>query len=478
MKVSLLTVTPGFSDDIADVVRVFWKDACFTVGVPGGDVEITHTETLSGGILTCLVTMTGGASGERSRNVSPDPLIEKRLHKRQLKQAVYDAMRQATRHTPPWGSLTGIRPTRLLYEAFARGLDYDSALLEIQDTFSVIREKATLLGRIVNVQRELPPPEHTDIDLYIGIPFCVTRCAYCSFICGEVGNGKLLAPYVDTLIGEIRAVKALIAQRGLRPRAFYMGGGTPTSLPPELLARVLDAAGEWISVCAESTVEAGRPDTITAEKLQIIRSAGITRLSVNPQTAHDETLRTIGRAHTARQTVDAYTLARAAGFGHINMDLIAGLPGEDLGMFLQTLNFARALYPESLTIHTLSIKRASLLHLWEATLPDGALAESMVRAGAEAAGSMGLRPYYLYRQKNTAGNQENVGYALPGHECLYNVDMMEETASVMALGAGGVSKRLFPRQALIKRVYNVSDIAAYMARADEMAARKRALWDE
>lgn len=305
---------------------------------------------------------------------------------------------------------------------------------------------------------------------------CRAVRTYCSFLSGEVGKGELLAPYVEALEREIAQTIALLEETGLRPRAFYMGGGTPTALPAPLLRRVLRAAQPLTARCREITVEAGRPDTIDRDKLQALLDYGVTRISVNPQTKHDETLARIGRRHTCRQTEEAYALARQMGFSHINMDLIAGLPGENLQMFEETLAWLRSLAPESMTVHTLSIKRSSLLHLWEAQLPDGEMVADMVRAGARTAHEMGMQPYYLYRQKYMAGNQENVGYALPGHACLYNVEMMEETANVLAMGAGAASKRLFDRQGFIRRAFNVSDIRQYISRVDEMAQRKRDLF--
>ncbi|MBQ6255225.1 MAG: coproporphyrinogen dehydrogenase HemZ, partial [Clostridia bacterium] len=377
----------------------------------------------------------------------------------------------------PWGSLTGIRPTRLIYEGMSRGLTLTEATEEVRDIFDILPEKAALLREIVEVQSQMGEPEDKDVDLYVGIPFCVSRCAYCSFLSGEVGKGRQLPPYVDALEKEIAGTLSLIEEKGLNPRAFYMGGGTPTSLSAPLLDRVLSAVQPFIDRAKEVTVEAGRPDTIDEEKLRVIRDHGATRISINPQTMHDETLRRIGRRHTAAQTEAAYALARKRGFRHINMDLIAGLPGEDFGMFLQSLAWSRALSPESLTVHTLSIKRSSLLHLWEAELPDGDMVARMVDAGRAEAEARGMRPYYLYRQKHMAGNLENVGYALPGHGCLYNVDMMEETGHVMAVGAGAISKRVDPSMGRIERAPNVSEISQYIERTGEMLKRKRNLWD-
>ena len=478
ITVSLWTPTEPFANDLADVMRIFWGNIELRVNAAGGEVTVTHTETVSKGLRRCRMEVAGTYTGqaERARETSPDPLLEKRYHKRLIKQTLYAVMVQITGRTPPWGSLTGIRPTRLLYEGMSRGLTLDEAVAETRESFDVRPDKAELLREIITVQQEMTWPAEDEVDLYVGIPFCVSRCAYCSFLSGEVGKGKQLPPYVEALEKEIAGTLDLIREKGLRPRAFYMGGGTPTSLSAPLLDRVLTAAAPFLARAREVTVEAGRPDTIDRDKLAVIRDHGAGRISINPQTMHDETLARIGRRHTTAQTEAAYALARQTGFHHINMDLIAGLPGENLDMFLKTLAWSRNMAPESLTVHTLSIKRSSLLHLWEAALPEGDMVESMVEAGRREAAARGMRPYYLYRQKHMAGNLENVGYALPGHACLYNVDMMEETGHVMAVGAGAISKRVNPRIGRIERAPNVSEISQYIDRVAEMMERKRTLW--
>lgn len=478
MKVSLFTPTPAFSNDLADVIRVFWGNIVLLVNEDGGEVTVVHREKEENGERWCRMEMSGAFLGasERRAILTEDPLVSKRLHKRLIKQTLYDVMKQVTGRTPPWGSLTGIRPTRLIYEAMSRGLTLEEAEKETAERFYVRQDKAELLREIVSVQLGIDPPRDSEADLYVGIPFCVSRCAYCSFLSGEVGKGKQLPPYVDALEKEIQGTLRLMEEKGLMPRAFYMGGGTPTSLSAPLLERVLTAARPFIDRAREVTVEAGRPDTIDRDRLQAIRNCGATRISINPQTKHDATLERIGRRHTCAQTEAAYALAREMGFSHINMDLIAGLPGESLDMFLETLAWSRALRPESLTVHTLSIKRSSLLHLWEAQLPDGAMVESMVEAGRREAAARGMHPYYLYRQKHMAGNLENVGYALPGHACVYNIDMMEETAHVFAAGAGAISKRVDPRIGRIERAPNVSEVGEYIRREEEMLERKKALW--
>lgn len=475
MNVALRTATPAFASEMLDVVRLFFDDAAPS---EQGDITIEHDEREESGERVSVVRVSGayGAKSERRQRPERDPLIDKRLHKRQVKLTLYDCMKQIAGATPPWGALTGVRPARLVRARTDAGADVDAAIADVKETFDLSEEKASLLRAVVLAQTALSQPSESDVDLYIGVPFCVSRCAYCSFISAEVGRGERLAPYVDAAAREIEGVCDLIARIGLSPRALYVGGGTPTALPAALLDRLLTAATPLLRAAREITVEAGRPDTIDREKLSVLRDHGATRLSINPQTMHDDTLRRIGRAHTKKQTEDAYALARAMGFSHINMDLIAGLPGENAGDFAETLAWSEGLSPESLTIHTLSIKRSSLMHLWEASLPDGKMVADMVRMGARSAARRGMRPYYLYRQKHMAGNQENVGYALPGRECLYNVEMMEETAHILAMGAGGISKRVAPDEGKILRAPNISDIGAYIARAGEMLERKRALW--
>ena len=405
-------------------------------------------------------------------------LHRKRAARRLCRQTLYDLCREVTGIHPPWGSLTGVRPTHLLYEALDAGQTEDEAVVRLIRTFDVTEEKALLLRDVVRVQRSLPGPDDGQIDVYVGIPFCTTRCAYCSFSSGELGKGKLVEPYLQALFHEMEEGAGLMREAGKKIRAVYVGGGTPTALNEDQLTRLLEKLMTLFPGAGEYTVEAGRPDTITPGKLRAIREAGVGRISINPQTMNDRTLQVIGRAHTAQQVEEAYAMARAEGMGHINMDVIAGLPGEKPQDFARTMEAAVRLRPESLTVHTLAIKRSSRMHLENAPLPDGDEAAAMVRMGMEAARQLGLAPYYLYRQKHMAGNQENVGYALPGHACQYNVDIMEETTHILALGAGGISKRIYPGEGQIGRAPNVSNIEQYIARVEEMIQRKRTLFLE
>ena len=481
MRVLFQTPVPEFAKEVGDVVALFFDDVEYFINQEGPmpELRLEHHEAAPGGVRECCVTLKGLYEGDftLSETVQTDALAEKRLHKRQVKRCVYMALKQVTGLVLPWGSLTGVRPTRLVYESMAHGNSLPRALEEVRVMFDVTPEKTALLKDIIQVQSALPPPSAGDVDIYVGIPFCTTRCRYCSFLSGEVRDGRMLAPYVHALKSEIASAISLLEKRNLTVRAFYMGGGTPTALPGYLLESALNAARPLIKAAREATVEAGRPDTLDAEKLDIIMASGASRISINPQSMHDETLKLIGREHTRTQTEEAYVLARTAGFRHINMDLIAGLPGESEDMFSQTLKWAGSMSPESLTIHTLSVKRASLMHLWGDRLPKGNMVSRMVEEGRQHSSRNGMHPYYLYRQKHQAGNLENVGYAIDGHACLYNIDMMEDVCSVIALGAGAITKRVWPGREKIVRSANLKQAQDYIARAADMAQRKTALWE-
>ncbi len=404
-------------------------------------------------------------------------LYRKRAARRLVRQTLYDLCREVTGIHPPWGSLTGIRPTHLMYEAIGQGLTGDDAKRYVIDHFDVQPDRADILWEIAQVQGQLPPPGDKWMDVYIGIPFCTTRCTYCSFSSGELGKGKLVEPYLTALFREMEECSGMIAATGRTLRAVYVGGGTPTSLNEEQLTRLLEKMMACFPGAMEYTVEAGRPDTITPGKLAAIKAAGVQRISINPQTMNDETLRIIGRAHTAQQVIEAYAMARDAGIDHINMDVIAGLPGETVADFARTMDYALQLRPESLTVHTLAIKRSTRLHFENYRFPTGVEAAQMVELGMQTARRLRMQPYYLYRQKNMAGNQENIGYAIPSHACQYNVDIMEETTHILALGAGGISKRVYEDEGHIGRAPNVANIEQYIARVEEMIQRKRELFE-
>ena len=470
-QVTLQTANPELYNDLCDVIRLF-EGECAISPEEGGSLTIRHTvegeeHVVRIGACEARVPLTPHTE---------DELLTRRLLKRAVKNAVYQAMKQATGHKPPWGSLTGIRPTRLFVEQTARGLSPEQACRALEEQFDVDPEKAALLRDIAAVQGALTMPQPGEIDVYVGVPFCRTRCSYCSFAAMDLKHGaKLTEPYVQAVIREMNLVRDELSR--YRVRGLYVGGGTPTALSHGQLARVLDAALESFPGAREFTVEAGRPDTIDEEMIALLRSRGVERVSLNPQTMNDETLRRVGRAHTADDIRRVYARMRDAGFSVINMDLIVALPGETLDDVKRTLEAVAQLAPDNLTVHTLAIKRAAALRQ-EGYAADEKVAQAMVDAAAHAARGMGLVPYYLYRQKYMAGNLENVGYCRPGAASIYNVDIMEEIAPIAAFGAGAISKWLYPAARRIERAPNVKNVEQYIARVEEMAERKRALWRE
>ena len=477
--IRIRTDAPAFFSDLGDVLRLFYGDV--SVSLTEGEPVFEHRFAEVDGLWTDVWRCEGDEYTLTQPAVGGTAVEIKRARKRQIKLGLYHLLKKRTGMRPPWGSLTGIRPTRLLYEALEAGLSMDAAVRQVIEIYDVSPDRAALLGEIARMQAGLRDPAAGEFDLYIGIPFCRTRCSYCSFSAGEIGDGRLVGPYVQALLREIDLCRRMMDEKGLRLRAGYIGGGTPTAIPCGELEKILSAAQAAFPGAVEWTVEAGRPDTIDAQKLKMLKAYHVTRISVNPQSFSDETLRRIGRAHTGEDTLRAYWLAREIGFDDINMDVIAALPGETVADFEHTISALEALKPESVTVHSLAIKRSSRLHeqlhvqagAHSQIAVDGAA--EMIAMARERLTKGGWRPYYLYRQKYMAGNLENVGYAKPGKACLYNIGNMEETASVLALGAGAISKWLFDRALRIERAPNVRNIDEYIRRVDEMAARKRAV---
>ena len=513
VQIVLHTALPGFANEYADVLKLFYKVEGFAVnpaetdglpvvlsadGTDGGahpyvtaidpvtglvPETIVHTHEEADGLMCSAFTFRGLTHALEAplppaeEDQEHYAIVLKRIRKRTSKTALYQLLKKLTGHQPPWGSLTGIRPTRLVYEGLARGLTLEEAARSVEATFDVTREKAELLREIVAVQQTLPLPTVEEADVYLSSPFCRTRCAYCSFPGEAVGKGKMIPPYLNALLWEMEESARMMQRAGLRLRALYVGGGTPSALDESDFARLIERTMELFPNAVEYTVEAGRPDTITRGKLETLKRLGVGRISINPQTMNDETLRIIGRDHTAAQTVAAFETAREIGFTDINMDVIVGLPGETPAHFRHTMDEILRLSPDSLTVHTLAIKRSSRLNLEKAPLPDADVAAQMVRMGEETAAALSMRPYYLYRQKYMAGQQQNVGYARQGCACLYNIDIMEENTSIVAMGAGAISKRVFPdRELRIERAPNVTNVQVYIDRTEEMMQRKKTLF--
>ena len=419
-------------------------------GAPSGDrAELILEE----GRALCRLTL-NGQSREAAAEVRPwaDEVERVRQEQHAVKLAFYRAALAAGRPKPAWGALTGVKPGKLMARYLAEGKTAE----DFSRDFDVDMERAALCEttarHTIAVKNSLAPG---DIGLYAGIPFCPTRCAYCSFISSAVGqNEKLVTPYLDALLTEIARTGEAVRRAGQRPVSLYLGGGTPTTLSASQLDRLCRGLEEHFSLDAlrEYTVEAGRPDTITAEKLAVLKDHGVTRVSVNPQTMSDEVLAAIGRRHTAQDILDALALVRAAGDFAVNMDLIAGLPKDTEDGFARTLDTVLALGPENITVHTLAMKNGSRLAEHPETLPDGAAVGRMVDHARERLTAAGYVPYYLYRQKYMSGGFENVGWRKGVHVNLYNIMMMEELCPIAAMGAGASTKLMGPNGAVKRRM--------------------------
>lgn len=393
---------------------------------------------------------------------------------------LYRLFSEFTGRTLPWGMLTGIRPTKIVMKWMEETTDIQRESLEkrFSETYLADAQKAHLCVQVAEREKRFleAHPYEEEYSLYIGIPFCPTTCLYCSFASFPVERfGDRIAAYMQALTKEMEFVAQACAQKGLT--SIYVGGGTPTALNEDSLQYLMEQIHRLFPVekTREFTVEAGRPDSVTRKKLQILYDAGVGRISINPQTMHDETLRLIGRNHTVQQVRDAFSLAREVGFSNINMDMITGLPGEDISHVRGTLKEIFEMRPESLTVHSLAIKRAAHLNMEMEKyqeLVKGSTNE-MLRAVDAACTDMGMLPYYMYRQKNIPGNLENIGYSLPGKECLYNILIMEEKQDIISCGAGASTKYVFPEEDRIERTENVKNIDHYINRIDEMIDRKR-----
>ena len=477
--VRLITNTPQYANDIAEEIRMFLGLVPITPDETP-ETELTISATLFDAERRAVAdTIPEGEPIAVSYTVDEgDPLDRKRQEKRALKRAVYALMQRIKPTEMPWGSLTGIRPTKLLRELCERVGD-EEAVRQFSEVFSARIDKLRLAATINAVQKPiLSSVRADDVDVYVGIPYCKTRCLYCSFG-AEIAKKNAIDEYLPYLYRDIENGARLLRDGGFHVRATYLGGGTPTVLT----ADELDALLTHFEACygtygEECTVEAGRPDTITKEKLAVLKSHGVERISINPQTMSDETLKRIGRAHTAAEIREAFALARSMGFSSINMDLICGLPGETVEDFAHTLEEIKGLGPDNLTVHTLAIKRSSRLkeQLDRYPLPAREDVETMIDMGFSAAKEIGLWPYYMYRQKYQNGNLENVGYAADGKLCVYNVDMMEETTSILAHGAGAMTKRVFGGENRVERIPNPKDVPTYGAKLEALDLAKRKLF--
>lgn len=485
---SLIVVTvnkAGFEYDIHSLVKAFY---------PACDVKVTveDNEEGSGPGLpelnivfekeAVLISLTGGEGGTASFGAKKAEITEDMPRvevKNRLKQLIYITLAEHTGKCLPWGTLTGIRPTKIPMTMLENGASDKEILTYMRETYFAGEEKSALALEIARREKALLDTLHYEdgYSLYIGIPFCPTTCLYCSFTSYPIVSWKKkIGEYLEALEKEIDFVAEFYGDKMLD--TIYIGGGTPTTLEAEELEHLLRKIREALDLSnlKEFTVEAGRADSITANKLKVLKKYGVSRISVNPQTMKQQTLDLIGRRHTVEQVKEAFQMAREAGFTNINMDLILGLPGEEAADVRNTITEIEKLGPDSLTVHSLAIKRASKLSQWIQENGISALhnTDETMQIAGEGAERMGMVPYYLYRQKNMSGNFENVGYAKEGCFGLYNILIMEEKQTIVALGAGSISKRVYP-DGWIERCDNVKDVSLYIEKIDEMIERKKRL---
>lgn len=475
----LLCENHSFRFAMENICRLFFPQC--KILRQGESEERIVTRLHGDGSVSVALELTG-ARAQASADVTPTQ--EEPLHdttERRMEQLLFILLTRATGDHPPWGMLTGIRPSKLYRQQIAqRGRQ--AARQWLAKVYFVSEPKLALLDSILQQQAPLLcANDPMSFSLYVAIPFCPSRCSYCSFVSHSITNEKAqtqVVPYVAHLCEELAHTAAIAGELGLHLDTIYFGGGTPTALSAEQLDAICTAIQKNFHTNAlrEYTVEAGRPDTISPQILQTLQAHGVARISINPQTLNDAVLQAIGRAHTAQQTLAAYRLAQQYGFT-INMDIIAGLPGDSLAGFQHTLEQVLACAPQNITVHTLAQKRASQLAAQKQQPVSGEEVQAMLQTAQAALTAAGYDPYYLYRQSRCAGNLENVGWAKPGTACLYNVNMMEEEQTVLAVGAGGVTKLKNPNGTEISRIFHYKFPYEYNSRFQEILARKQQIRD-
>lgn len=484
----IVSTNTNFFVDICEVLRLFFPlaeinqtpnfvlDAVLNTSGEWHNLTVTLTNNeKSGNSLISPEIYYGSKVQNFKKNIKTNCQLDyKKQLKRFVKTSVYSALSNFLNTTKDWGSHTGVRPTRLAHELLAQGMSTSQIEDFLVKEYNMSLNKAQLTVQVIGNQGALTTSDR-HIHFYVHIPFCPSRCSYCSFITFDCKNNLAnLQAYLNALLTEIEHAKQLIAQHNLVVQSVYVGGGTPTTLPADMLGTLLASLNFDVP---EFTVESGRPDTITTDRLDVMQKCGVTRICINPQTFKDETLRTIGRHHTTKQTLQAFALAKNYPFA-INMDLIAGLPNEGFEDFSESLQQSISLNPSSITVHTLSIKNGSeMIKEAEAKQFDSDVT-TMVNYAKQQLTKHNYQPYYLYRQKHQLSSQENIGYALPKHACRFNIESMEETSTILACGAGAISKRVFHAENRIERSANIKPVSLYIERLPEILDRKTKLFNQ
>lgn len=447
----LTTNRLDFKKELEEVIYMF---------TTGSDIEVLHEQVSVGFDYKDEVTVNGNTFSMQNYHEPTDELDKKRYEKRFSKLALYTALSNFYKVKLPWGALTGIRPVKMARD-IGKGFE-----TQFETVFGVSKKKTKIVKEIIKNQCLIYDRFGEHKSLFIGIPFCPSKCAYCSFASQIISKSKFVNEYTQALVKEILSLKGKLQ----KVRSVYVGGGTPVCLPDENLREILLAVKSVVNEGIEFTVEAGRPDVITKSNLSLMKELGVTRICVNPQTFSDKTLKLIGRNHTANDVLEKYALAKTFGFD-INLDVIAGLQGETVEDFQNTIDVAISLGAENVTVHTLCLKRGAELKLKTERL-DVKDIDEMIDYAYSALTGAGYRPYYLYRQKYAAGNLENTGYSKTGKECVYNVDVMEENSDNPACGANAVSKRVFNDENRIERCGSPKDIVTYIEKVDKLISEK------
>ena len=451
------TNLPKIERELLEVLNIFSGS---------NDLNVKHVFKQAENKVVNTITINGKIYAYGNLVSFDNDVLKERLIKRFSKLSLYKALSAFTGESFPWGSLTGIRPTKLAYNLIAETGEFENYFI---DTLKVSPEKTALVKSILDVQKNYYAPSAESSDFFVFVPFCPSRCKYCSFVCADANYYKdIIDDYVNALIGEIKESLPLIKNL----KSIYIGGGTPVALSNKNLDKLLSSI-DSIAGKVEYTVEAGRPDCITEENLKILKAHGVNRICVNPQSLSDETLSRIGRNHTAKDVIEKFNLVKNDFV--TNMDFIAGLEGEDLTSFMKGINTAISLSPDNITVHTLCVKKGADLAKETTRLTENDVAK-MVDYAKEKLTESGYNPYYLYRQKYMAGNLENVGYSKLGKECIYNINTMEEISSTIACGANAISKRFFALENRIEREASPKDIKTYMSKIPEIMERKTKLF--
>ena len=472
MKINIKLNNMQHRYDVYQIINIFFslydiqfveEDWDFNIEIDEDKVRITHKENCK------------------------ELILENKLpHKDGVKKSIFKYFAEETGKELPWGSLIGVKPSKIALALINEGKDTDYIINYFKERYDATRDKAELCINVAKVEEELVNRDEKNVSIYIGMPFCPTRCLYCSFTSNPIeGCKSIVVPYLKSLYLEIDKTAEYIKEKNLNIQCVYFGGGTPTAVNDEQFEKVMEHIYNNF-ICGnnveEFTVECGRPDSITLSKLKSMERYKVHRISINPQSMNDDTLKLIGRRHTVQDVIDKYTMARECGFQNINMDIIVGLPGEEVSHVKRTCEEIEKLNPESITVHGMSIKRGSRLHeniinKIEFTMPEQNELNLMYEQTVELSKTLNMKPYYMYRQKNMVGNMENIGYTIEGKEAIYNIQMIEERQSIIACGAGAVTKVVFLDENRLERHFNVKDVREYINRVDEMVQKKLSLLD-